>query len=157
MSLKSTLGAVALVLMAPSAWTIALGGLLGGENGRLETFTFWTHVVAQLPGTPGRFLRRAFYQWTLERCASDVYIGFGTIFSRPAAILEDRVYIGTYALIGSAHIGAHSLVGSRASLLSGGHQHQWLPSGRWSDTEGSSLTRIAIGPHSWIGEGAIVM
>jgi acetyltransferase-like isoleucine patch superfamily enzyme len=154
--LKGSLNAFALAAMAPGASTVWLGRRLGGEAGRLGVFTFWAHLLAQIPGAPGRFLRRGFYRWTLEQCASDVTIEFGTIFSRPSVRLEEGVYIGTYALIGSAHIGHHSLVGSRTSLLSGGHQHRWLPTGRWSETEASSLVRISIGPHSWIGEGAIL-
>jgi acetyltransferase-like isoleucine patch superfamily enzyme len=155
--LKAALNAVALVIMAPCAATVWLGKRFASHDGRLGVFAFWTHVVAWLPGTPGRFLRRGFYRWTLAQCAKDATIEFGALFSRPSAMVESEVYVGPYALIGSAHIGARSLIGSRASLLSGGAQHRWLPSGRWSQTDASSLETITIGPDCWIGEGAVVM
>ena len=154
---KTALNAASLFVMAPCAATVWLGHRLAGPNAGQGTFVFWTHVVSLLPGAPGRFLRRAFYRWTLERCDVDVTIEFGTLFSRRAAVLEEGVYIGCYALIGSACIGAHSLVGSRVSLLSGGAQHHWLPSGGWSETDVTCLTRVTIGPHTWIGEGAVLM
>jgi acetyltransferase-like isoleucine patch superfamily enzyme len=110
-----------------------------------------------LPGLPGLFLRRAFYRWTLERCAEDVTIEFGALFSRPGTVLESRVYIGPYAMIGSAWIQEGCLIGSRASLLSGGHQHELLPDGRWSPTVAGALQRIVIGANTWIGEGAIML
>jgi acetyltransferase-like isoleucine patch superfamily enzyme len=113
--------------------------------------------MALLPGAPGRFLRRAFYRWTLDGCAEDVTIEFGAIFSRRSVILSKGVYVGAYALVGSARIGEGTLIGSRVSVLSGGQQHTLLPSGRWSHTDASRLTQIEIGRDNWIGEGAIVL
>jgi virginiamycin A acetyltransferase len=152
---KAVLNCTAMVVMSPVAlccWP--------ERAWRFEStpfFSFWAQVVALLPGPPGRFLRRAFYRWTLERCEADVTIEFGTLFSRPSSILESGVYIGSYALIGSAWIQQNSLIGSRVSLLSGGQQHRMLPSGQWSATESKRLPRIVIGRSSWIGEGAVVM
>jgi acetyltransferase-like isoleucine patch superfamily enzyme len=120
-------------------------------------FTFWTHVFALVPGAVGMFLRRGFYWWTLERCAESVTIGFGALFSRQNAIMEAGAYVGSYALVGSAWIGENTLIGSRASLLSGGRQHEWLPTGRWSGVDEHRLRRLVIGANTWIGEGAIIM
>jgi len=119
-------------------------------------FVFWTHVVAQLPGAPGVFLRRGFYRWMLPACAKEVIIEFGTIINRRAE-LAPGAYIGTYALIGWVRIGEYALIGSRCSIPSGGSQHVLLPSGRWSPTEPLRLTQVTIGANTWIGEGAVVM
>ena len=119
-------------------------------------YAFWTHVFACIPGYPGMLLRRAFYRWTLERCAGDVTIEFGALITQSRAALGRGVYVGPYALIGWADVGAHTLVGSRASLLSGGNQHHWSPDG-WTPTEPTSLAQIVIGSRTWIGEGAILM
>lgn len=126
-------------------------------NGGNAVFGFWTHVMALLPGVPGRFMRRAFYYSTLDACADDVTVEFGAVFSRRTVSIGSGVYIGAYALIGSARIGAHTLIGSRVSLLSGGHPHRLLETGRWSPTDPARLKEITIGANNWIGEGAIVM
>ena len=127
---KTALNAASLLVIAPCAATVWLGHRLAGPNAGQGTFVFWTHLVSLLPGTPGRFLRRAFYRWTLERCDVDVTIEFGTLFSRQAAVLEEGVYIGCYALIGSVCIGAHSLVGSRGQLVERGRSAPLAPNRR---------------------------
>lgn len=152
--LKRLLNLLALVVVAPVGWTCALETWAFNSQG---FFAFWSHVFAVLPGTPGTFLRRAFYRWTLNRCAEDVTIQFGVLFSRQNSVLESGVFIGSYALIGSARIRENTLVGSRASLLSGRTQHEMLASGQWSATDEQKLQRIEIGPNTWIGEGAILM
>ena len=153
--LKRVLNALALILVAPFAVTCRIEESLSASS--QGVFTFWTHVFAMLPGKPGMFLRRAFYRWTLERCAEDVTIEFGALFSRRNVILDAGSYVGAYALIGSAWLHENCLIGSRASLLSGGPHHELLPSGQWSATDHAKLRRISIGPNTWVGEGAILM
>ena len=129
----------------------------GRASGRSDlVYAFWTHVFASIPGYPGMMLRRAFYRWTLQRCAGDVTIEFGALITQRRAALGPGVYVGPYALVGWADIGACTLIGSRASLLSGGNQHQWSPDG-WTPTVPTSLAQIVIGSRTWIGEGAILM
>jgi acetyltransferase-like isoleucine patch superfamily enzyme len=152
---KRVCNIVALSVMSPCAFTCLLERRLKPSS--QTVFAFWTHVVALLPGVPGVFLRRAFYRWTLDRCAEEVTIEFGALFTRRSARLESGVYVGPYALIGSAWLRENALIGSRASLLSGGQQHELLPSGEWSATDESKLSTIEIGPNTWIGEGAILM
>jgi acetyltransferase-like isoleucine patch superfamily enzyme len=152
--LKSVLNIVAQLLMLPAAVTCWVQESLLSES--VAVYTFWAQVVAQLPGAPGMFLRRAFYRWTLDSCAEDVIIEFGAVLNR-RAVLESGAFVGTYALIGWAWIRENTLIGSRASVPSGGHQHVFLPSGLWTPTEPARLTRVTIGPNTWVGEGAIVM
>jgi virginiamycin A acetyltransferase len=153
--LKRLINRLALVMVAPAAVTCVIERKL--KPGSETWFCFWAHVFALLPGVPGMFLRRAFYRCTLEQCAENVTIQFGAVCTHRNSVLETGVYIGSYALIGSAVIQEYSLIGSRASLLSGGRHHELLPSGRWSPTDSTKLTRITIGPNTWIGEGAILM
>ncbi len=152
---KAALNAAALLLVSPVVLMCRAEAAVAPAS--LGAFLFWAQVVALVPGTPGVFVRRAFYRWTLEACGEDLTVGFGTLFSRRSSRLGRSVYIGPYALIGSASIGDHALIGSPASLLSGGQQHRLLPSGQWSATESSQLTRIDLGANTWIGEGAILM
>jgi virginiamycin A acetyltransferase len=152
---KRVLNLIAIAIVSPAALVCGVERRISPQTFR--SFQFWTHVFAIVPGLPGMFLRRAFYRWTLEQCAEDVTIEFGVLFSRRNAILESGVYIGPFALIGSVWIQRNSLIGSRASLLSGGQQHEMLASGQWSATDEAKLTRIVVGPNTWVGEGAILM
>jgi virginiamycin A acetyltransferase len=120
-------------------------------------FSFWAHCFAMLPGHPGLYLRRAFYQLTLDYCSSNCFIGFGTLFSHRNAIVNHSVYIGCYSLLGSVRIGEGALIGSRVSLLSGTELHELDAEGRWTATDLSKLRQVVIGRHVWIGEGAIIM
>ncbi len=118
-------------------------------------FSTCAHLMAILPGLPGAFLRRAYYSLTLESCSNHCHIGFGTLISHRATIIEDHVYIGSYALIGSAHIGSHSLIGSRTSILSGKPLHV-LEEGMWTPYSADRLSMVNIARNVWIGEGSII-
>ena len=119
-------------------------------------FNTCTHVVALLPGLPGVFLRRGFYSLTLEKCSLNSYIGFGSIFSHRDTTVEEHVYIGSYALIGSSTLGKHCLIGSRASILSGTSLHELDEQGRWTPYSADRLEKITLEENVWVGEGAIV-
>ena len=97
-------------------------------------FSFWAQVFALVPGPFGVFARRAFYTLTLESCATSFYIGFGAMFTHRYVIVETDAYVGAYALIGSARLGAECLIGSRASILSGPNLHAF-EGGRWQPTD----------------------
>jgi virginiamycin A acetyltransferase len=125
--------------------------------GGTRLYVFFTQWFAILPGAPGVFLRAGFYRGTLQRFGQRVYVGFGALVSRPDAVIEDDAYIGPYAVIGFTRLGARTLVGTRASLLSGGGQHRRTGDGRWTPFDGSPLERVDIAEDVWIGEGAIVM
>jgi acetyltransferase-like isoleucine patch superfamily enzyme len=92
----------------------------------------------------------------LTSCAENVIIEYGSTLNR-RAVLESGAYVGVYALIGWVRIGRNSLIGSRASIPSGGNQHSLMPSGRWSPTDATALRLVTIGANTWIGEGAVVM
>jgi len=114
------------------------------------------HAVALIPGRAGVYARRAFYSATLESCSMDCTISFGAFFSRRTARVESGVYVGAYAIIGAAWLEQGCLIGSRASLPSGGQLHH-REQGKWGPTDFSQETRIRIGPGAWLGEGVIVM
>ena len=99
-------------------------------SSRSEVFLFWGQALALVPGLPGKYLRRGFYRLTLRACSSSCYIGFLSHFSRRQAEVGRRVYIGCGVTIGAVSLGDGTLVGSRSSLLSGGHQHRFGPDGR---------------------------
>jgi virginiamycin A acetyltransferase len=153
-AVKAVANAVAAVLVSP------LGALSGLERRLLPDsellFQFGVQSLALCPGVPGVFLRRAFYRQTLEYCAAECHIGFGAIFTHREVIVERGVYLGCWALVGSAHLREGTSIGSRASLLSGTELHEYR-NGQWTPYDHGKLRRVTVGPHALVGEGAIVM
>jgi virginiamycin A acetyltransferase len=147
------LNIVAVVMVFPCVATCWLESRF--RPGAEGVFNFWTHVLALSPGFPGIFVRRAFYRLTLESCGINCTVGFGAFFSHRTARVEDDVYIGPYAVVGSANLGAGCLIGTRASLLSGLGHHQLGDDGKWHLDP--VISRITIGPNVWVGEAALVM
>ena len=121
-------------------------------------FNMFAQFVSLFPGMPGAFLRRAFYTLTLEQCSRHTYIGFGSIFSDRCVHLEDYVYIGSYASIGSVKIGKNTLIGSRTSIISGKNLHEFeADGGTWSPFSYDQLTSIDIAKNVWVGESAVIV
>ncbi len=119
-------------------------------------FTFFSHYFAMMPGFLGDFLRAAFYRLTLEECAADVVIAFGTFFSRTQVRVGANVSIGSYCIIGQAKIGARTQIASHVEIPGGRTQHRRDAQGRLSSTlEGPD--GVTIGEDCWIGASCIVM
>ena len=152
---KRGLDACCLALVAPCAAMCAAEVALNAHAEVL--FTFWAQAFALVPGVPGVFLRRAFYRLTLDKCAPSFCIGFGALFSHRHATVEDDVYVGPYAIIGASRLRRGCLIGSRASILSGGSLHALSDDQRWMPTDLSRLRRIDIGEYAWIGESCVVI
>lgn len=152
---KFVINSVALLLTLPCALTCWLESVLhpSGEG----IFNFWSHVFAIVPGTPGIYVRRGFYRLTLASCSASVAVGFGAFFAHRESHVEQDVYIGPFAVIGRARLRSGSLIGTRASLLSGSGQHELDAQGRWMASNQTNFRQIEIGPYAWIGEAATIM
>lgn len=112
--------------------------------------------MALFPGLPGAFLRRGFYSLTLDECSLHCHIGFGSMFSHRFTTVGEHVYIGSYAIIGSAVLGDNSLIGSRASILSGTALHVLGEDGKWTPYSAERLSQVTLAKNVWVGEGAII-
>jgi acetyltransferase-like isoleucine patch superfamily enzyme len=149
--LKRAVFATGLVLTAP---LVVLAWLESRLTASQACFVFGSQLLAIAPGWPGSVLRAAYYFGTLERCAWEVHVGFGTVFSQRAAALGRQASTGCYCVIGHADIGAGVVMASRVSVPSGRRQHV-DDEGRFSAA--ARFERVAIGERTWVGEGAIVM
>ena len=153
--LKTVLNMVAAVLVLPCTATCWIAKKLG--IGELESFLFWGQFLAIIPGLPGAYLRRAFYRMTLDYCAPDCHIGFGTLFAHRESRVESKVYIGNYAMLGHVDLKRGCLIGSRTSILSGMNQHQFSPDGTWLPANLEDFVQITVGENAWVGESAVIM
>jgi acetyltransferase-like isoleucine patch superfamily enzyme len=148
--LKNALHGLFLVLVFPMA-------LLSGF-GRVETmFTLWAQWCALVPGLVGDYLRIAYYRLTLEGCALESRIQFGSFFVHPQVTMGRDVYVGCYCVLGRTSIGERTEISSAVHILSGRHQHQRGSSGQLQSADLSRFEKIKIGSDCWIGAGAIVM
>jgi virginiamycin A acetyltransferase len=152
-AIKSGIDGACLALAAPSAATCLIDRLTGGE----AAFVFWSQFFALVPGVPGVFMRRGFYRLTLKECHGNFHVGFGAVFSHRGSIVEDSVYIGPYAIVGTARLRRGCLIGSRAGIVSGSALHGLDVNGHRMPTDESRLRAVDIGEDAWLGEGAIVM
>lgn len=153
-TLKALAINVALVLVSPAA---ALCWLERVTSNSEQMFGFFAQAFALAPGLPGMYVRRAFYQLTLEKGARDWYVGFGSFFSHRCARVENGVYIGCFTVVGAAALRTGCLIGSHVSLLSGPSLHAWDSQQGWLPSDAAKMVQIEIGARSWIGERAVVM
>lgn len=149
---KAVVFAVSTVAVLPFVAVAWIEKRLGrGE----AVFVFCAQLLALLPGLPGAWLRAAFYAGTLDECAWEVHIGFGSHFTHRGAVVGRNVSMGSFCVMGHAHIGQRTMIGSRVSIPSGKRQHLDAE-GRLSGSEGR-FDRVAVGDACWIGEGAILL
>ncbi|HED36492.1 MAG TPA: acyltransferase [Gammaproteobacteria bacterium] len=154
-AIKYLLNLLSQLVVLPLIILSKLEEIIFSKNTEL-IFNMCTHIVALLPGLPGAFLRRAFYSMTLDKCSQHCHIGFGSIFSHRSTTVEKHVYIGSYTIIGSAHLGEHCLIGSRVSILSGKALHVMGDDGMWTPYSAERLSLVKLEKNVWIGEGAII-
>jgi virginiamycin A acetyltransferase len=126
--------------------------------GRIETvYLFWAHLSAALPGLPGDYFRIAYYRLTLDDCALESRIEFGSFFAHPQARVGRGVYIGSYCVLGRTSIGDRTQIASAVQILSGSRQHTRDSEGRLLGSGNGLFETVLIGEDCWIGAGAIVM
>jgi virginiamycin A acetyltransferase len=148
--LKIILRGIFLLLATPMA---AVSGF-----GRSEAvFLLFAHACALVPGRIGDYLRIAYYKLTLEECALDSRIEFGSFFAHPHAAVGASVYIGPYCVLGRTRIGDRTQIASGVQILSGRRQHARDSQGRIGSADSSSFSTVPIGSDCWIGAAAIVM
>jgi virginiamycin A acetyltransferase len=127
---------------------------LGGQE---QMFVFWGQVLCLVPGLPGEYLRRCYYYLTLQAGSLTCSIGFLSRFSHRQVRIGARVYIGNGTTIGKATLADGALIGSRVSILSGGHQHRFGADGKLTAFDLATVRPVQVGEETWVGEGAILL
>lgn len=143
-----------IVLTSPLWITVRLIGRRGRE---VEWFSTLGQALSLIPGRLGTCSRRAFYVMTLDACAWDVGVGFGSWFSKRRVQIGMRVSFGAHCLIGSCSIGEGTLFGSNIDVLSGRYQHSPDGSHTSRAEQVGSYSQLMIGRNVWIGSRTVVM
>lgn len=153
---KALADTAALFLVLPVLVGYRLGALvLPGRRDLL--FQHAGQALSLLPGFLGVLCRRAFYRSTLAACSGSVWIGFGTLFSKPETEIGDNVSIGANCMIGLATIGPGTLLGSNVDIPSGKSQHGFDDPETPMRLQQGVFNRVSIGADVWLGNGCIVL
>ena len=146
------------LFLLPAAIELAryrLSRLVLGEE---RAFLGLTERLARFTGYPGLYLRAATYRWVLRRSSRDVHIGFGTVFSKPAAILGDHAYIGRHCSLGWVVIERDVMLADGVAVPSGGRTHQLSGASRVPPREMENRYQpIRVGQGSWVGSRAVIL
>jgi acetyltransferase-like isoleucine patch superfamily enzyme len=151
---KALANGVATLLVLPAFLCYLLGKLALGPN---QAFPGWSQAFSLLPGLTGVYLRRAFYRLVLPRCAADVCLSFGTVFSHPTAEVGRSVYVGVGCCLGDVTLEDDVLLGSHISIMNGGGQHGIERLDIPIREQPGVWPRITIGRDTWIGDRAVVL
>jgi len=142
---------------------LALPYLLGFVLLRLilgyeRAFIGVSEAIAVLPTTFGIYARQFYYAAVLAGVGDDVHFGFMSLFSKAAATLGDRVYIGRFCTIGLATIGDEVMLADGVQVLSGRHQHgRDAAAGQSRHGIEQTFSKVTIGKGAWIGANAVIM
>jgi acetyltransferase-like isoleucine patch superfamily enzyme len=153
-ALKSTARGLAFICVLPSLLSFAVRSALLGRNRALEGST---QMLSLVPGILGQYLRRAFLARTIAHCAPTATIGFGTIFSKAGARIDDQAYVGPGCFLGLVHIEADVLIGSGVHITSGRQTHGTADVSKPIREQEGQAALVRIGAGAWIGSAAVVM
>lgn len=131
--------------------------LLAFAFGRQTVFPGFSQLVCVVPGVSGQFVRRGFYRLALPACGRDSCVGFGTIFSHPTVRIGDRVYVGSFCMLGDVTLGEDALIGSNVSIINGSRQHGIDRLDIPVREQLGVYPPVSVGQDAWIGDRAIVM
>ena len=146
-----------------NSWIHLSGGFCGevlafGVKKNWLYFPFISQVLALLPFSFGWKFRQAAYGRLLTNVGNDAVLHFGVLIEDERSSIGSDVWVSPGCYLDYVEIGDSVLVGPKAILLAGGHQHR-------SDTldvpikhQGNHTKEpVRIENGVWIGAGAIVM
>ena len=142
------------ICIFPFFLSYKIKSLFIGED---RAFALLSQAFSILPGLTGEYARKEIYRLTLNECASDCTISFGTIFSHSDCSIKEGVYIGANCMIGKVDIGKNVLIGSNVDILSGKHQHSTEIADVLIRFQKGEFKKISIGEDTWIGNHSVIM
>ena len=145
---------VIMICVFPSFLSYKIKSLFIGED---KAFALLSQTFSIFPGFTGEYARKEIYRLTLNECASDCTISFGTIFSHSDCRIKEGVYIGANCMIGRVDIGKNVLIGSNVDILSGKHQHSIEKADVPIRFQEGEFRKISIGEDTWIGNHSVIM
>jgi virginiamycin A acetyltransferase len=153
-SMKVFIRVLAYLVVLPRIAAFTISKRLVGADRALEAST---QSLARVPGLRGQYLRRAFLNSAISRCAPTAAICWGTVFSKAGAVIDENVYIGPGCHIGLAHLERDVLLAAGVHVPSGSQTHGTESIDVPIREQPGALKLVTIGRGSWIGSGAIVM
>ena len=138
----------------PFLLSYKIKSLFVGED---RAFALLSQTFSIFPGLIGEYARKEIYRLTLNECASNCIISFGTIFSHSDCSIKEGVYIGAHCMIGKVDIGKNVLIGSNVDILSGKHQHSTEDTDIPIRFQKGEFKKISIGEDTWIGNRSVIM
>ncbi len=158
MMLKQSVKHVAKLLAVLTVAPLIAVARLEARVSRSESwFSVSATILSMVPGKTGKYARLAFYRFTLDRCAFDLMIDFGSTLNHRTIEIGRDVRIARGCSIGTVTIGDHSIISSRVNILSGGMQHDVFDTKMNITEHEPEFQRINIGSNTWVGEGSIVL
>ena len=152
--LKLLADLLARLAVLPAVGLYWLEAVLVGKDRALR---FWSELFSLAPGTPGAYLRRAFYRCVLDECGRDCWFGFGVLVHSAKARIGKNVYIGPYCSLGAVTLEDDVLLSTGVSVINGPRQHGLARLDVPIREQPGEWTPVRIGPDTWIGERAVVM
>jgi acetyltransferase-like isoleucine patch superfamily enzyme len=144
----------ALVGVLPKLLSYSVSARVLGADRALQGAT---QSLSRIAGFRGEYLRRAFLMRVLDECHPATIVGFGTVFSRTGARIEEDVYVGLHCHLGLVTLQRGALISDRVQIPSGAHIHGSADVGVPIREQSGHETRVTVGAGAWIGTGAIVM
>jgi virginiamycin A acetyltransferase len=151
---KSMVRGMATVLVLPLFAVWWAESKLIGRDRALE---YATEGLAWQPGLVGRYFRRAFLSLVLPRCHPSSEIGFGVIFSKADATVDENVYIGPRCHIGLVCLERDVLLAAGVHVTSGAQTHGTGDTTRAIRDQEGVRALVRIGAGTWIGSNAVIM
>jgi acetyltransferase-like isoleucine patch superfamily enzyme len=153
-AVKAMARGLAWLAVSPSVLSWRLRAVAVGPDRALEASTQAWGIV---PGLTGQYLRRAFLSRTLQSCAPDATIEFGTLFSSVKASIGARAYIGPRCHLGWAVIEADVLLAAGVHVPSGALTHGTSDLSVAIRDQPTLKTAVRIGAGAWVGSAAVVL
>jgi len=152
-AIKQLIFLIFYILVLPAGLSSLLFRKLTGSQ---SLYHFFAEGLSLVPGLPGIWVRRAFYNQTLKKASWDMVVLFGAFFTKMETIVEKNVRIGGYCTIGLAHLEENVTISSHSILLSGRQQHDFS-SVKEDVLEGQdTFERLRIGQSTFVGEASLV-